>query len=288
MDYNNIFLNYQKPLLVDGAIGSLIQQRGGFIDDILWSSKANLIQPELVKTIYMEYISAGCDIKTTNTFRTNHVALLQSGEDINIEEFVKVSVNICKESIVDKRILIAGSNAPSEDCYQKERIVAYPLLEYNHKKHIELLWENGCDFILNETQSHFDEIKIISKFCSRNKIPFVISLFFDDNLRLLSGELVREVIDFISEYNPLCLSVNCISDKLFKKLNGQTDKRLSFYLNCGSGNYSDTAIKCGIDAENYLEQIKSYITKDINFVGACCGSNTSHIKTLRSYIDSLY
>ncbi len=44
--------------------------------------------------------------------------------------------------------------------------------------HIDALMENGCDFIMNETQSHFDEIKFIAKYCGQNNIPFVMNFFF--------------------------------------------------------------------------------------------------------------
>lgn len=44
--------------------------------------------------------------------------------------------------------------------------------------HIDALMESGCDFIMNETQSHFDEIKFIAKYCGENHIPFVMNFSF--------------------------------------------------------------------------------------------------------------
>ena len=79
--------------------------------------------------------------------------------------FVKKSVEIAVELKKEFNVLIAGSNAPAEDCYQKERLVSEEALIENHKNHIEWLYSSGCDFILNETQSHLDEIDIISRFC---------------------------------------------------------------------------------------------------------------------------
>jgi len=158
-------------------------------------------------------------------------------------------------------------------------------LEYNHKKHIELLWENGCDFILNETNSHFDEIKIITKFCNENNIPFVVSLFFDEDLNILSGESLDIVIEYIKNYSPLAISVNCIKQNDFNKVlkHDYFSEISAFYLNAGSGNYFDKEISCGVSPENYLEIIKSTKRKDFIFVGSCCGSNPKHTRLLKDY-----
>jgi len=64
-----------RPLLLDGAMGSLLQQKGVKSEGELWTSVANLKIPELVFTIHDSYIKAGADIITTNTFRTNPLAV---------------------------------------------------------------------------------------------------------------------------------------------------------------------------------------------------------------------
>ncbi|MEJ2616991.1 MAG: homocysteine S-methyltransferase family protein, partial [Ignavibacteriaceae bacterium] len=62
-----------RPLILDGAMGSLLQQKAKKEPDI-WMSKVGLDNPELVYAIHEEYIEAGADIITTNTFRTNPAA----------------------------------------------------------------------------------------------------------------------------------------------------------------------------------------------------------------------
>src|SRR5690606_37986424 len=106
--------------------------------------------------------------------------------------FVRKSVTIAIEARDNLPVLIAGSNAPAEDCYQAERTLSKKDITYNHHKHIDLLMNAGCDFVLNETQSHIDEILIICKYCRKENIPFVISLFFNDELKLLSGEKLSD------------------------------------------------------------------------------------------------
>ncbi|MFH0733677.1 MAG: homocysteine S-methyltransferase family protein [bacterium] len=279
-----------KPLLLDGANGSLIEQLGGKIDKYLWSSLSNLTNPDIVCDVHKNYIKSGANIITTNTFRTNPAAYNKSGLNIiDYENFVKISVNLAKKSVLNNNVFIAGSNSPAEDCYKKERDLNSHQLEYNHKKHIELLWNNGVDFILNETQSHFDEISIICKFCHSAKIPYVISLYFNENLTILSGETLKEIIDYIMVYAPIAISFNCISSKIFKKVKPQlyADLLNGFYFNCGEDN-SSNKIKCIVTEETYTKIAKKFINKNTMFLGACCGSNYKHIIKLRELIDESY
>ncbi len=184
-----------RPLILDGAMGSLLEEKGLTSQDLSWSAKINLSNPEEIIKIHTDYIDAGADIITTNTFRTNPYALRQVGID-NFKMYVNHAVRLAKESINNQPILIAGSNPPAEDCYQQIRKATKKELELNHCNHIECLIDNRCHFVLNETQSHFDEIKIICKFCFKNKIPFIISLYIDNNLKFLSGESVSEIFKF--------------------------------------------------------------------------------------------
>ena len=157
-----------RPLILDGAMGSMLQSLKVKAKGSLWMSNANIESPERVIEVHKEYIAAGADIITTNTFRTNPAALNEFSE-IDQNKFVKESVALALQARKDLPILVAGSNAPAEDCYQEERTISKKELSHNHKKHIDLLMSAGCDFILNETQSHTDEIKIIAQYCNQQK-----------------------------------------------------------------------------------------------------------------------
>jgi S-methylmethionine-dependent homocysteine/selenocysteine methylase len=156
-----------------------------------------------------------------------------------------------------------------------------------HKLHIDTLMENGCDFIMNETQSHFDEIKFISKYCGQNNIPFVMNFFFIDKPKLLSGENLTDAIDYVLNYNPLAIGFNCITFDALSKVTERlkTDIDWGFYINCGSGNYTDKEIRCAIKPEEYANQVKHYLKLNLSFIGACCGSSPEHIKKLKALID---
>ncbi|MDP4117439.1 MAG: homocysteine S-methyltransferase family protein, partial [Bacteroidota bacterium] len=149
------FVPKRKPLLLDGAIGTYLLNNNAAYDKDLWTSHIAVEAPHLLESVHSEYIKAGADIIISNTFRTNPQAVKNS--KYSSEFLVKRNMDIIRDCSKDKDLLIAGSNAPAEDCYQLERTISRSDLEYNHHKQICLLMENGADFILNETQSHLDE-----------------------------------------------------------------------------------------------------------------------------------
>ena len=279
-----------RPLILDGAIGSLLSERNFPLDTNLWSSFANLTDLKAVKDIHKEYIAAGAEIITTNTFRTNPSVFSKSGLKISNKEFVEIGVSAAIEARGNHQIIVAGSNSPAEDCYQRERTLHYSELEFNHKNHIEFLWEAGCDIIWNETQSHLDEILLISKFCSENSLPFAMNLYFDEDLKILSGENLNAVVDLVLEYSPEVIGFNCIKQKSFEKYLNQFSlpERWGFYFNCGKNEIGNAKLECGIEGDEYAKGVIPLLKFDPIFAGSCCGSNPDHTKELKELFSEIY
>ena len=263
-------------------MGSLLQQKEEKKDDNLWMSKVGIEHPDVILEIHKEYIEAGADIITTNTFRTNPAAAKNS--DITSEVLVKINVELAKKAVYDYPVFIAGSNAPAEDCYQKERTLSQKDLKYNHHKHIDLLLENGVDFILNETHSHFDEIKIICEYCSKKNFPYVLSIFSTNGYNLLDDYKMTDIINFITSFNPLAISFNCINSEVFFTIMNEIEFNFNWgvYMNLGSGDYTDDTIINSVSPRHYQKILKTVFVKRPSFIGACCGSTPSHINELRN------
>jgi len=277
----------KRPLVLDGAIGSFLQQRNVEIHKTFWSSYANIVAPEKVIEIHREYINAGSDIITTNTFRTNPIAYNQASLEISNLDFVKKSVGLAKEAVGEKEnVIIAGSNPPAEDSYQNYRNISNNEIEVNHKNHIDMLWNSGVDFILNETQSHFDEIKIICEHCNTSQIPFILSLFVTEEEKILSGESLNKVLKYIADFNPIAVGINCVTPVVFNKIiHGlEIEMPWGFYLNCGSGKFTDTEIFEGVTPANYINIVKQKFNRDLFFIGSCCGSSPEHTKAIKEFV----
>lgn len=277
-----------RPLVLDGATGSILQEKKLTSNKRVWSATANDDSKNEVITLHRDYIRAGADIITTNTFRTNPYSLILEGVT-DIYESVSKAVGLAKRARGKSSILIAGSNPPAEDCYQIERTISLKDLEWNHQVHIDALMDSGCDFIMNETQSHFDEIKFISKYCGENHIPFVMNFFFIDKPKLLSGENLTDAIEYVLKYHPLAIGFNCITfenlEIAVERL--KPDMNWGFYINCGDGKLTDDKIGCAISSEDYAKKANDFLKFSPSFIGSCCGSSPEHTKKIKQLIEKI-
>lgn len=278
-----------RPLILDGSIGALLQRKGFVENSPFWSTLANEKYPEEVINLHKAYIKSGADIITTNTFRTNPAALKLSGRKQS-DKYVKNAVKLAKKAAGNQTVIIAGSNAPAEDCYQSKRMLIKKEIEQNHSIHIQQLIECGCDFILNETQSHFDEIKIIADYCNKNNIPFIISFLFDEKLKLIDGNSLTKAVNFVQKKNPLAIGFNCITvEILFKALQKiNPDFNWGFYLNCSKGFIMDNIFSKGFSPDAYSDVVRKTLRYSPTFIGSCCGSTPAFTKQIKRLLDGPY
>lgn len=273
-----------RPFILDGALGSLLTGSLKNLDGKLWGTITEVKHIFYLESLYLHYVQAGADILTTNTFRTNPSSVRKYKYDS--KTLVQLNSDITIKTAHNNKLLAAGSNPPAEDCYSSKRTITKKELERNHKSHIDYLLEAGVDFILNETQSHFDEIEIISEYCSKNSINYLISLYYEPNGKILSGETVFEAVDFCLNYEPTAVLINCIEKNTFAeywdKLRVTGVK--GYYLNC----FPKSRIG---DEENFPDE-KSYgkvvfnnYDNEIFLIGSCCGSDHKYTDEIKRVVD---
>lgn len=286
------FSNLKKPLVLDGPMGTLLIERGIDLGSKLWSAMALINNPVEVLKIHKEYILAGADVVTTNTFRTNPYAVELANSNVSSLELVKIAVDLAKNAIkeANKNVLIAGSNAPADDCYLTKRFISKNKLIENHKYHIQYLIECGVDFILNETFGDKEEIEVVCKICCDYKFPFAVSVLINSELKTFFGQDLFKTIEMIFSYNPAFISLNCSRPELILKALDIINQFGPFgvYPNLGSVNTFST----GQLVRDYsLNQLKDFITeliiRDVKVIGVCCGGNPDDIKLIRNTIDAL-
>lgn len=293
-----------RPLILDGAIGCYLQERNPTIwDKDIWIAKMNSEKPEEVKDLARMYLEAGAEIITTNTFPTTPFRIhrfnrnnpdAKKSPEGEVEKCLKLYTDLRKET--GKNFIIAGSNACVERCYHRDRKETDEDIKDSHETHIGYLMKHGADIIINEALQHSCEAYFSADYCKRNNINFITSLYFDDDLKMMSGEPVLEVLQKLDEYGPLAVAVNCISYSRFKKLmeaGADIIKNLKcgfgYYLNCGDPdkyetNYLANIWDVSITPQDYLKIYDEFNHVKPVFVGHCCVSGPEHTKELSKYI----
>ena len=184
MTYNLIKqrLENNDIIILDGAIGAELEKKGAKMHKDLWCGTCSVESPDLVKKVHEEYILAGADIITTNTYATTPIAMKQYGFDDQINEFNKKSVQLAKEAIKNsnKDIAIAGSVSTFGSLYK----YGLEAMKPGFKEQLNILSNEGVDLIILEAMSsQADIVETIVECSLQSKLPvwLSISCVIDDN-----------------------------------------------------------------------------------------------------------
>ena len=256
----------------------------------LWSAQANIEEPQIVQSIHKDYVEAGADIITTNTFRTTTWSYRRA------EYSPKRASRKAKDSLmkaidlarsVNPKIL-AGSITSINDCYEPDEFPGKSIAEDSYGETIEWFIEGGVDTVLLETMGHLDEINIALE-ATKNISTVWLSLIINEKGHLLSGDSLREIYA-LSIKQLTCLMLNCNTIELTKQiLNPFIDNSTlnwGVYPNLGLTQPElDGEIHGIVDTEKFKESIISYLDKKPYIIGACCGSTPNHIRIIRDLIE---
>ena len=184
MTYNLIKqrLENNDTIILDGAIGAELEKKGAKMHKDLWCGTCSVESPDLVKKVHEEYILAGADIITTNTYATTPIAMKQYGFDDQINEFNKKSVQLAKEAIKNsnKDIAIAGSVSTFGSLYK----YGLEAMKPGFKEQLNILSNEGVDLIILEAMSsQADIVETIIECSLKTNLPvwLSISCVIDDN-----------------------------------------------------------------------------------------------------------
>jgi len=279
--------------LLDGAMGSEFITRGISLSPYIWSAQLNLDAPEIIYKIHKEYIDAGSDYITTNTFRTTPRAYKKLGLSDNESEILaksslKSAVNQAKKVIKDD-IKILGSIAPLEDCYKPELFPGVDVAKIEFLKISQWLYDSKIDIFLLETMNSIDETITCLEVVKNHDIPIWISFVLLDEKRILSGELLKDAIKEVGNFDVDVLLLNCNpinrTKTALKILSNNWDKRWGIYPNLGIGEPNpDGIINYIYSDEEFMDLIKYSISLGATILGGCCGSSPKHIQLIKTYL----
>jgi S-methylmethionine-dependent homocysteine/selenocysteine methylase len=96
-------------IILDGGTGTDIQRRGAPMDGETWCAEVNLTHPGIVRSVHEDYIKAGADVITANTFATSPLLFNALGRDDDLIALDRAAVAIAKQAASGTRVAVAGS-----------------------------------------------------------------------------------------------------------------------------------------------------------------------------------
>ena len=289
----NFFDRFSQPrlILLDGAIGSQLEARGVNTTLPLWSTIALLSKDgrRILRAIHSEYVQAGAEILTANTFRTNPYTLKKEHLESRAKELTRIAVEEARSACetLMAGVFIAGSVAPVEDCYSPELVPPDQELLDDHRRHIDHLYAAHVDLILIETMNTIREAMIALGYSKQTQLPVWISFICKDPEHLLSGESLEQAIEDCEHLKPDAILINCVEVGLMEKnleaLRSLTELPIGGYANVLK---KGSSTKFEILPQDYAKHVKEWVDRfRLKIVGGCCGTTPKHIHYLRDLLE---
>ena len=300
MTYNLIKqrLENNDIIILDGAIGAELEKKGAKMHKDLWCGTCSVESPDLVKKVHEEYILAGADIITTNTYATTPIAMKQYGFDGQISEFNKKSVQLAKEAVknTNKDVAIAGSVSTFGSLYK----FGLEAMKPGFKEQLNILSNEGVDLIILEAMSsQADIVETIVECSSQSKLPvwLSISCVIDDNInKVMLGyndtvdtdtnvyEDFETSMDNFSKIHqgPILIAHSDIevTGQAIKIAKKKFNGVLGAYPNRGHYEKPHWKFVDNITPSEYLEKAKSWVGNGTQIIGGCCGVGVEEIKAI--------
>ncbi|HMK39664.1 MAG TPA: homocysteine S-methyltransferase family protein [Bacteroidota bacterium] len=288
-------LERRRPVILDGAMGTELHRRGVDTGLPLWSAHALLSSPETVRRIHREYLGAGADIITSNTFRTTRRTFLRAGLPDRSAELTSLAVALAADAIAERegeRALLAGSMAPLEDCYRPELVPPEEILRQEHAEQAGRLAEAGVDFLLLETMGTVREAAAAAGAAQATGLEYVVSFLCRPDGSLYGGEPLSEAVCQVAGRSPAALSLNCISPRSMKRplsnllsalrtVPGAGQLPVGLYANVGApGEEHGTVFRRDVGPEAYARLAGTWVKSGVSFIGGCCGTTPEYIRAL--------
>ena len=284
-----------KPLLADGAMGTLLHARGIRLDGCF--DALNLSKPELVSGLHREYIEAGAEIIQTNTFGANRFKLSRHGLGDKVKEINAAGVALVKQAreASTKNVLIAGDVGP----------LGVPLAPFGRvqpeearaafEEQISALAEAGVDLILIETMTDLHEIveAVRAALVAAPELPVVASMTFTRDNRTLLGDTPAKVARRVSDAGADVIGINCSGGpnqllNILKQMKAALpDGLFSVMPNAGWPEQVEGRVMYSAAPEYFGDYAVSFCKAGANLVGGCCGTTPDHIKAMSERLAEL-
>lgn len=291
----------KRILILDGAMGTMLQRKG-----LQGNSESfNLTNPETIGEIHNEYIEAGADIITANSFSANSISQSEYNLSEKAGQMAEAAARIARKAVGEapRKVWVAGSVGPTSKSLSLAQNINDPVFRpYSFDEMAEAfevqirgLVKGGVDLLLFETC--FDALNTkaalyaIGHIPEASDIPIMISASMSDRSgRTLTGQTMEAFYRSVQHCSPLSFGLNCSLGAeemipLIAEVASFATCAVSCYPNAGlpneMGEYDETPSQM---AESVR---KMALAGSVNIVGGCCGTTPEHIKAVAEAVKGI-
>ena len=273
-------------LLFDGGMGTLVQAAGlhtvHAVPDLL-----NLTHPEAIVAIQRQYVEAGADCITTNTFNTNRLKLANAGATV-AEVYAAAAANAQAAGAP----LVAGDIGPTGALLE-------PLGTLTFDEAFDIFSEQacaaeaaGCDLIVVETMADLLEAKAaVLAAVESTTLPVFATMTFGEDGRTFLGTTPAIAATTLSALGASAVGLNCSLGPvelapLVEELAPHDRALVMAQPNAGLPRIQDGETVFDVGPNEFAQAMEAILDAGATVVGGCCGTTPAHIAALSALLDA--
>ena len=282
-DFRSV-LRDDKVYFFDGGYGTLLQSRGlpAGLSPELWGLK----EPDVIRGVHQDYIDAGANVLTTNTFGGSRPKL---GMDADPYELNKAMTEIARQ-VAGDNAFVAASIGPTGHFVEPLGDLTFRELVEIFKEQIRGCVDGGADLIMGET--HFDLAEAKAVVVAARQVcdlPVALSMTFEGDASL-TGTTPQTFVDTMQNMGVELIGTNCSAgpeqmQNILRSWAPRLETPVFAEANAGLPELDDDGnTRFRLPPEPFAEQAAAFVDLGAKFIGGCCGTTPDHIRALRAKV----
>ncbi len=283
-----------RPLLVDGGLGTLLFSRG--VPQRACLEELVTTHPEMVGAAHREYLEAGAELIETLSFGANRQRLAAWGLEGQVGAFNRRAAQLAREAreVSGRDALVGGSVGPLGSPTRGGPTITEAAARAAFREQIEGLLEGGADLIVLETFSDLEQLVLAVDEAHRaSDAPVIASLTFGEELLLADGSSPAAAAEALTRAGADAVGVNCGAGPVacldaLEAMGAPADgdPARSIMPNAGLPQRLEGRFIYAASAEYFGTVTPRLLAAGARIVGGCCGTTPEHIAAMRTAIDA--
>ncbi len=278
-------LQNERPIVADGAIGTMLQAAGLPMGK---SPEAWLMEnPDPLRDLHRAYVEAGSELILACTFGATRTRLERYGLAERVAEVNRRAVELAREAAGDE-VYVAADVGPLGELLAPLGKITYPQAVEIYAEQAAALAEAGVDVLYIETMADLNEVKAAVEGLRQGApgIPIFASLSFDTRGRTSMGVRPEEAAQALVELGMAALGANCGAtlemtlEAIAKMHEAAPDAALIAKPNAGKPRMAGQDIVYDTTPEEMADYARRFVALGVRVVGGCCGSTPAHIAAI--------
>jgi 5-methyltetrahydrofolate--homocysteine methyltransferase len=276
-----------RPVLLDGAMGTLLQDSG--LEDGAPGELWNLENPQAVRAAHAAYADAGARVLTTNTFGGTRPRLDMHALGGRLAEVNRNAARIARSVADERGLLVAGDLGPTGELLSPLGTLSREDAQALFAEQLAALVEGGIDVVLVETLSDLGEADAALAAARQvaPDLPVMVTMSFDTNLRTMMGVRPGQAVTHLAGAGADAVGANCgrgpqemevIAAEMAQARTG--DLLLIAQSNAGLPQVVGDHFEYDATPRDLAAHSSRLAELGIDLVGGCCGSTPAHIAAM--------